>query len=313
MNHQTSSTYLATYRHSPSELDVFRKWRFNRGLKRSRRLVHSRSRSLDASFRAHYATGVERDRLLKGVSSLEFERTKRILSRFLPTRRARILDVGGGPGRYSFWLAGMGHSVHLVDALPLHITQAQEFQAKSKYPLTSIGLGDARSLDFSDEFANVILMFGPLYHLVRKRERLKALSEAHRILKRNGLFFGAAVSRFTSAIDGSVRGYIQDPSFMKIIKQDLRNGQHRNPMNRPEYFTTAFFHHPDELQQEIVQARFRSVEVYAVTGFAWLLPNFDRLWKIPQLRSRLMTILDRTEREPSMLGQSDHLLVVARK
>jgi ubiquinone/menaquinone biosynthesis C-methylase UbiE len=279
-------------------------------LKRSKK---RKSPSLDASFQAHYSTGVERDRLLKGTSNLEFERTKRILTRFLPRRPVTILDVGGGPGRYSFWLASMGHSVHLIDALPMHIRQAQELQARSRHSLASIRLGDARRLLFENGSADIVLMFGPLYHLVRKRERLKALSEAHRVLNRNGLFFGAAVSRFASAIDGSIHGYIQDPSFIKIIKQDLRNGQHRNPLNKPGYFTTAFFHHPNELEAEISDAKFRQVEVYAVTGFGWLLPNFDQLWKDFRLRSRLMMLLDQTEREPSLLGQSDHLLAVARK
>lgn len=273
----------------------------------------SKSPSLDASFQAHYSSGVERNRLLKGTSNLEFERTKRILSRFLPRRPVTILDVGGGPGRYSFWLAGLGHSVHLVDALPLHVRQAQAFQAASKHPLASIRLGDAQSLDFPGGSADIVLMFGPLYHLVRKKERLKALTEAHRVLKRNGLFCAAAVSRFASALDGSVRGFIRDPSFMKIIMQDLRNGQHRNPSNNPGYFTTAFFHHPDELAKEVGEAKFSSVEVYAVTGFGWLLPRFDQIWKDPQLKSRLLTLLERTEREPSLLGQSDHLLAVARK
>jgi ubiquinone/menaquinone biosynthesis C-methylase UbiE len=273
----------------------------------------SKSQSLDASFHAFYAPGVERDRLLKGTSNLEFERTKRILSRFLSGRPLTVIDVGGGPGRYSFWLAGLGHSVHLVDALPLHVRQAEESQAESNHPLVSIRLGDARNLHFEDRYADIVLMFGPLYHLVRKSQRLKALVEAHRVLKRNGLFLGAAVSRFASALDGSVRGFIRDPSFMKIIMQDLRNGQHRNPFNNPRYFTTAFFHHPDELAKEVGEAKFRSVEVYAVTGFGWLLPRFDQIWKNPQLKSRLLTLLERTEREPSLLGQSDHLLAVARK
>jgi ubiquinone/menaquinone biosynthesis C-methylase UbiE len=149
--------------------------------------------------------------------------------------------------------------------------------------------------------------------LVRENERLRALSEAHRVLKPGGLLFAAAISRFTSVLDGFLRGFIQDPGFMKIIDRDLRTGQHRNPTNKPEYFTTAFFHHPEELEEEIKQAGFRSVNVYAVTGFAWLLPSFNRIWKDPLLRARLMDILDRTEREPSLLGQSDHLLVVGRK
>ena len=269
--------------------------------------------SLDSGFRAHYNAGVERDRLLSGTSNLEFERTKRILSRYLPSRPATILDVGGGPGRYSFWLADMGHSVHLVDVLPLHIRQAKMFQRKSKNLLASINIGDARNLDFEDKSADIVLLFGPLYHLVRKKERLKALSEARRVLKPGGLLFAAAISRFTSALDGSLRGFIQDPEFMKIIMQDLKNGQHRNPSNKPEYFTTAFFHHPDELEAEMKQAKFKSVKVYAITGFAWLLPRFKEIWENPSLKTRLMTILDKTELEPSMLGQSDHLLAVGRK
>jgi ubiquinone/menaquinone biosynthesis C-methylase UbiE len=282
-------------------------------LKRLKTKAQRISPSLDASFRIHYNTGVEKDRLLGGTSNLEFERTKRILSRYLPRRPLSILDVGGGPGRYSLWLAEMGHSVHLVDVMPLHIRQARELDKESKNHLASIRLGDARALDFDDESVDIVLLFGPLYHLVRKNERLKALSEARRVLKPSGLMFAAAVSRFTSALDGSLRGFIQDPGFMKIIRQDLKTGQHRNPTNKPEYFTTAFFHHPDELRTEIEQARFGSVKVYAVTGFAWLLPRFNQIWKDPELRRRLMSILDRTELEPSLVGQSDHLLAVGRK
>ena len=256
---------------------------------------------------------MERDRLLKGTSNLEFERTKRILSRYLPSRPATILDVGGGPGRYSFWLSEMGHSLHLVDILPLHISQAREFQRKSRNRLASINLGDARRLDFDAGTADIVLLFGPLYHLVRRNERLKALAEARRVLKPGGLLFAAAISRFTSALDGSLRGFIRDPEFMKIIQRDLRNGQHRNSSNKPEYFTTSFFHHPNELEAEMKQARFRSVKVYGVTGFAWLLPRFEQIWRDPTLKMRLMDILDRTELEPSMLGISDHLLAVGKK
>src|SRR3989442_1785645 len=269
------------------------------------------NRSLDSLFYMHYESGVEKDRLLSGTSNLEFYRTRQILSRFLPKKSVTILDIGGGPGRYSFWLAGKDHRVHLVDIMPLHIQQARDVQRRSKTQLASIGLGDARSLDFEDKSMDIVLLFGPLYHLVQKKERLKALSEAYRVLKPGGKLFAAAISRFTSALDGSLRGYIRDPAFMKIIKQDLKNGQHRNPKNIPEYFTTAFFHHPKEIEAEINKAGFKSVKVYAITGFAWLLPKFNEYWKNRVLRSRLLTLLERTEREPSMMGVSDHLLATA--
>jgi ubiquinone/menaquinone biosynthesis C-methylase UbiE len=176
-----------------------------------------------------------------------------------------------------------------------------------------IQVGDARSLNFEDGSADVVLMFGPLYHLVRKEERHRALSEANRVLKPRGLLFAAAISRFASALDGSLRGFIRDPRFMRIVEQDLKTGQHRNPTNNPGYFTTSFFHHPSELEAEIIQAGFRSVKICAVTGFAWLLPGFKQIWRDAVLKARLMSILDQTEQEPSLLGMSDHLLAVGRK
>jgi ubiquinone/menaquinone biosynthesis C-methylase UbiE len=269
--------------------------------------------SLDSAFYSHYESGVEKNRLLSGTNNLEFYRTKQILSRFLPRKPATMLDAGGGPGRYSFWLARKGHSVHLVDVMPLHIQQAREVQRRSKQRLASISLGDARKLDFEHRTFDIVLLFGPLYHLVQRKERLKALSEAYRVLKPGGRLFAAAISRFTSTLDGSSRGWIRDPTFMKIVKQDLKNGQHRNPRNVPEYFTTAFFHHPNELKAEIIQAKFKSVELYAITGFAWLLPEFNKLWSDRELRGRLLALLEMTEGEPSMMGVSDHLLAMGTK
>jgi ubiquinone/menaquinone biosynthesis C-methylase UbiE len=270
--------------------------------------------SLDPSFFKHYDSGVERNRLLSvGSNSLEFYRTKEIIERFLSQKRITIIDVGGGPGRYSFWLASKGHNVHLVDIVPLHIRQAKKAQERSRVRLASITLGDARDLDFEERVADMVLLFGPLYHLVRKRERLKALAEAHRVLKPGGLLFAAAISRFTSALDGSNHGFIGDPAFMRIVKRDLKTGQHRNPKNVPEYFTTSFFHLPRQLQEEIVQAGFKSTNMYALTGFAWLLHRLKQYWTRPVLRNRLLSILRELEQEPSMIGVSDHILATARK
>lgn len=277
-------------------------------------MMRLRSSSLDSGFYAHYESGVEEKRLLKeGSYSLEFYRTKQILSRYLPRKPVTILDVGGGPGRYSFWLASKGHRVHLVDIVPLHIRQARAIQRKSKHPLASIRLGDARKLDLENGSVDIVVLFGPLYHLVQKKERFKALSEARRVLSRRGLVFAAGISRFTSALDGAFMGYIRDPAFIKIIEQDLKTGQHRNPDNVPEYFTTSFFHHPDELKAELRQAGFKSIKVYAITGFAWLMPKLKQFWADPTLRSQLLAILEQLELEPSMLGVSDHLLAIGQK
>ena len=70
---------------------------------------------------------------------------------------------------------------------------------------------------------------------------------------RSGTLF-AAISRWASALDGLVRDFFQDPRFTAIVEQDRREGQHRNPTERLDYFTTAYFHRPDELRAAVAGA-----------------------------------------------------------
>jgi hypothetical protein len=86
----------------------------------------------------------ERARLVRREGQLEFVRTKELLDRFLPRPRARIIDIGGGTGAYSSWLASLGHSVHLVDVVPGHVEEA------SRDRMFTAIVGDARALPASD-------------------------------------------------------------------------------------------------------------------------------------------------------------------
>src|SRR5688500_4113951 len=99
---------------------------------------------MDDAIAAHYALGGEADRLAGW--SLERARTEQLVARILPKAAADVLDVGGGPGRYAAWLAGLGHRVTLIDPVSLHVEQSS---AAAAGRWTSL-LGDARSLDFVD-------------------------------------------------------------------------------------------------------------------------------------------------------------------
>jgi ubiquinone/menaquinone biosynthesis C-methylase UbiE len=160
--------------------------------------------------------------------------------------------------------------------------------------------------------ADAVLLLGPLYHLVEQSDRVQALREARRILKVGGVLFAAAISRFASLIDGLSSGYYRDADFRKIIAADLASGQHRNPMNHPAYFTTAYFHRPEELAAEVHDAGFGDVQILAVEGPAWSTALFPEIWSDPAQRQSLMEFLSLIEREPSVLGASAHLMAVAR-
>ncbi len=81
----------------------------------------------------------------------------------------------------------------------------------------------------------------------------------------------------------------------------------------PRYFTTAYFHRPDELAQEVRDAGFDSAELLAIEGIAWSGARFQEVWNNPEGRTAMMEFLAVVEREPSILGASAHFVALARR
>lgn len=263
---------------------------------------------------AHYASRYEVDRLHQGAGQLDRERSRELLGRFLPPPPATVLDIGGGPGGHACWLAARGYTVHLIDITPLHVELARQASARQpQAPLASMEVGDARALPWGPATADAVTLFGPLYHLTDRDDRMQAVREACRVLRPGGILFAVAISRFASALDGLSRGFLKDAKFAEIVCGDLFDGQHRNPTGRPEYFMDTFFHHPDELKAEIVEAGFTSASVYGVEGPGWLLSDFDAWWENGEYRGRLLQLAGALESEPSLSGVSAHLMAVARR
>jgi ubiquinone/menaquinone biosynthesis C-methylase UbiE len=270
---------------------------------------------IDAEISAHYEEGIEKERLLgEGVGRLEYVRTRELLARHLPPAAATILDVGGGAGAYALPLAREGYSVYLVDPVPLHVEQATAASvAQAEAPLVGVELGDARSLSQGDESVDAVLLLGPFYHLTSRDDRIRALREAQRVVRPGGVVVAAAISRFASTIDGLLRGFLSDPEFEAIVERDVREGQHRNPTGRTEWFTTAYFHLPEELRGEVKEAGFVVEALVGIEGPAWAAPDLDAWLEDPRSRAKLLAAIGRVEAEPSLVGASAHLLVVGRR
>src|SRR4051794_33508041 len=231
---------------------------------------------------AYYERLGETSRLDEGNGRLEFLRTWDILGRVLPPPPGRILDVGGATGVYAAPLARAGYEVTVVDPVPAHVAAAAEL------PGVSAVLGDARALPVPGP-VDAVLMLGPLYHLTERVDRVAAWREAARVLRPGGVVAGATISRFASTLDGFAAGSFADPAFRTMAVDDLAEGVHRNVEQRPNWFTTAYFHRPEEAAAEAREAGLREVRTVLVEGPFGLAINRVREWLAdPELTAVLL-------------------------
>jgi SAM-dependent methyltransferase len=259
----------------------------------------------------HYEMIQEGDRIAAGLGQLELLRVQEVLGRYLPAPPSSILDVGGATGIHAEWLASRGHNVHVVDLMPHHVEAASQLVGTPGR--VSAEVGDARDLPLDSGAFDAVLLFGPLYHLTERDDRLLAWAEAQRVVRPAGFIFAAAISRFASLFDGLARGFVFDPTFRQIVERDLREGQHRNPTDNRHWFTTAYFHHPDDLREEAEAAGAEVVELVGVEGLAGWLPQLADQWSNPEGREAILHSARAVESEPSLLGLSAHLIAVTRR
>jgi SAM-dependent methyltransferase len=187
--------------------------------------------------------------------------------------------------------------VTLVDAMAEHVQQAE---AHGTY---AARVGDARSLDEAPDSVDAVLLLGPLYHLVELEDRSQALAEAHRVLRPGGVLVAGAVSYAASLLDGVVQPWLDDERFVEIVRADLTSGQHRNLTGNEAWFTTTYFHRPDQLRFEIETAGFDVEELIGVEGPGWMVGEPERSLVAAEL----------ADAHPELAVLSAHLLAVGRR
>lgn len=263
-----------------------------------------------AAIRSHYELNYNEDaRLRQGIGRLEFARVQEIVRRQLPGPSARVLDVGGASGVHAEWLLADGHQVQLIDPMPRHVEQAK---ARLGHDTSfSAEVADARRLPVPDDSVDLVLLFGPLYHLIERADRLLAWQEAGRVVRPGGLILGMGITRFASLFDGLARGDLFEPQFRALVAQDLATGRHENPTGDPRWFTTAYFHRPEELAEEAVEAGLDARETVGVEGIAHWLKHLDARWENAADREVILQSVRATEHEPTLAGLSSHFITVA--
>ncbi|GHA01645.1 class I SAM-dependent methyltransferase [Streptomyces echinoruber] len=250
----------------------------------------------------------EADRLTTTADGrLEMVRTQELLHRYLPPPPARILDVGGGPGAHAQWLIADGYTVHLVDPIPRHIERAKRTGA-------TVELGDARQLTAADASYDVVLLLGPLYHLLERADRDQALAEAFRVLRPGGLLAAAGINRYSSMFEHAAFAHLHKEPMQRSIGGILASQIHDGKKG----FTAAYFHSGEQLRDEVAAAGFDDAQVYGIEGPAWSMlaaaeRNTGGDFRETPLFESALTAARMAEPYPELLAASSHLLSIGHR
>ena len=241
----------------------------------------------------------EDSRLNKSQAArVEFLTTVRYIEKYL-SPGAKILDVGAGAGEYSLYFAAKGYS---VSALELADANIAAFRAKMTEE-TPVDLVQGNALDLSqydrDSF-DVVLLFGPLYHLPAEADQLRCIEEAKRVCKPGGKIFFAFISNDIVILT------------MQQCQEDyLLNGDYNKDTFRLDDFPFVF-HTVDHARELMVKAGIRVRHEVASDGASELLQELvnglDRESYEQYLRYHFYIC-----EKPEFLGMSNHLLFVGEK
>lgn len=259
-----------------------------------------------------YNKASEETRLDNGMGFFEFERIKTLIERHIFKPQITIIDVGGGTGKYSEWLAKKGHDVHLIEPVQKHITLAKS-RANSLKNKFSVKQGQSCNLEIENEFADMVILHGPLYHLQNKADRLKTINEAKRVLKKGGLILGFAINASASTVAGLMQGLIHEKVFLEMCETELNSGIHNPPNEYPWLLAEGFYHKPKQLKKEFISQGLEIINLFAVEGMIWLDKDYFTNMLNLNKKKNLLKLLEVTEKDESLLSFSPHMMLVTRK
>lgn len=197
----------------------------------------------------------EDKRLLSRHGQVEFNVTIKYIEKYLKKyKNPKILDVGAGTGRYSIYLDSLGYDVTAVELVKHNLRVLESKNSKVK-----AFLGNAINLKkFKDDSFDIVLLFGPLYHLFSLEEKLTALSEAKRVVKNNGLIF---IQYITNDYAVLVHGFRE-----RTIKQDIQENKLDNFKIKDNIQNLYSFYRLEDINKLNKLANLKRVKIIGVDG-----------------------------------------------
>ena len=267
----------------------------------------------------YYSHFDEKNRLRNDNSGkLEFLMTMQILEKYLPAgdigKTISILDLGGGAGVYSFPLAKAGYQVTLADLsedlLALAKKQKKEDHVKN---LISCDHVNATNLSqYKNEQFDVVLLFGPLYHLLENDERQKCVAEINRVLKPQGKVFASFIPYLSGSIS-LVSRFCWSPEQVSLetLKEAFNSGKFNNLSDHG--FQEGYYPKSEEIEKLFVQNGFEKITLRSIRGFGYEREDMIFKFNNKNVFKDIINLINQTAEDKSIIETCGHAMYVGEK
>ena len=251
----------------------------------------------------------EEDRLTTNhARRLEFITTTRIFDELINGYN-QILDCAAGTGEYAFYLAERGQEITATDITPRHIEIIKKRLESKTYEMETAVLDATNMKCFQDESFDVVLNMGPFYHLIDEKLRMKCFEESLRVLRKGGLLITAYIPRTyifqyialrdTKYLDDGFRHQLMDTG---VLRHD----------DEKCFWTDSYYSTKEEMENLYQQYEVKVIDHFAQDGLA---PEFSKtIDRWDEAQFKIWSDYHYSVcREQSVLGASNHVIIVGRK
>jgi S-adenosylmethionine-dependent methyltransferase len=263
-----------------------------------------------ADIRQFYDDSVAKEDTRLERHQLEHDMTWRYLDKYLP-RRGKILEIGCATGAYTIPLAKRGFNVTAVDFASKEVElckkKAKEERLEGK---VSCLVADARDLSaVSGDDYDVVLLMGPLYHLILEEDRKTVIQQAFRHLKKGGLVFSTFISRYGiwNDIISRLPHYIE---LRKDVHSVIFEGKDAELAYQKGNFR-GYFTAPEEIRPLHEQAGFKTLTFAGIETAGVRDEPYNSLKG--KRREMWLDLLFSISIQPSIIGASNHILYIGEK
>lgn len=259
----------------------------------------------------YYKNFNEKDRLISDSSGkFEYEMTMRILKEYLP-KDAKILDLGEATGVYTFPLSKMGYKMYLADLSEKLIEEAKNTKEMGNYEnVVSCDVINAINLSkYEDNQFDVVLLFGPLYHLLDKEERNKCISEVKRVLKSDGIIFASFIPYLSGSI-AIIDRYFRHPEQVNIekLKEVFDSGKFNNLADTG--FQEGYYPTSMEIENLFKSYEFEKIQLMSIRGFGY--EREEKLYGIndTEMFEQIINIISKTSTSSEIIEMCGHAMYI---